>query len=72
VPRDGEVEGFELMGVEEVRVGLAEGRFKPNSSLVLVDFLVRHGVLTPENESDYVEIVGRLHRRLEFPMPCLG
>jgi hypothetical protein len=69
VPRDGEVEGFELMGVEEVRVALAEGRFKPNCSVVLLDFLVRHGVLTPENESDYVEIVSRLHRRLEFPMP---
>lgn len=68
-PRDGEVEGFELMGTEEVREALRRGEFKPNTALVMLDFFVRHGVLTPENEPDYVEIVARLHRRLPFPGP---
>lgn len=35
--------------------------------LVLLSFFVRRGILTPENEPDYIEIVSRLHRRLEFP-----
>lgn len=34
---------------------------------VLIDFFIRHGILTPENEPDYIEIVARLHRRFEFP-----
>jgi hypothetical protein len=32
----------------------------------LVDFLIRHGIITPENEPDFVEISMRLHRRLPF------
>jgi len=66
-PSDDEVEEFRLMSVQEVREGLAKGEFKPNCALVLLDFFVRHGILTAENEEDYVEIVARLHRRLEFP-----
>ncbi|KAL4893778.1 NUDIX hydrolase domain-like protein [Aspergillus ambiguus] len=67
-PADDEVEEFRLWGVEEVVAALRRGEFKPNSAVVVVDFLVRHGVLTPENEPDYIEIVTRLHRRLEFPL----
>lgn len=68
-PRGGEAEGFELMGTEEVREALRRGNFKPNTALVMPDFFVRHGVLTPENEPDYVQTVARLHRRLPFPGP---
>lgn len=63
-PGDDEVEGFVLMGVEEVKVKMLKGEFKPNSSLVMLDFLVRHGVVTEENEGGYVDVVGRLRRRL--------
>ena len=66
-PGDDEVEGFSLMGVEEMKEALARGEFKPNCALVLLDFFVRHGLLTYENERDYVEIVARLHRLLELP-----
>lgn len=66
-PADGEVSEFYLWGVEAVQAALGRGEFKPNCAVVLVDFLVRHGVLTAENEADYVEIVARLHRRLPFP-----
>lgn len=67
VPNDDEVEGFTLMGVEDVKEALARGEFKPNCALVLLDFFVRHGVLTFDNERNYVDIVARLHRLLELP-----
>ena len=68
-PGDNEVEDFYLWTVEEVQRALARGEFKPNCALVLLDFFVRHGILTQGNEKDYIEIVSRLHRRLEFPTP---
>jgi 8-oxo-dGTP pyrophosphatase MutT (NUDIX family) len=66
-PGDDEVEEFYLWGVEEVQEAMRRGEFKPNCALVVLDFLVRHGILTTENERDYIEIVSRLHRKLEFP-----
>lgn len=45
---------------------MAEGQFKPNCAMVLLDFFVRHAILTPDNEADYAEIVSRLHRKLPF------
>ncbi|KAH7355291.1 thiamine pyrophosphokinase-related protein-like protein [Rhexocercosporidium sp. MPI-PUGE-AT-0058] len=68
-PCDGEVEEFFLWGVEEVREALGRGEFKPNCAMVMLDFFVRWGFLTKENEGDYEEIVRRLHRDLEFPGP---
>ncbi|KAI2629570.1 NUDIX hydrolase domain-like protein [Hypoxylon sp. NC1633] len=68
-PKDGEVAAFYLWTVDEVKEKLAEGRFKPNCALVLVDFFVRRGIITRENEPDYDEIVSRLHRKLPFPGP---
>jgi isopentenyldiphosphate isomerase len=45
---DGEVESFRLMPVEEVmEVVRTTDEFKPNCSLVVLDFLVRHGILEP-------------------------
>ncbi|KAJ4316450.1 hypothetical protein N0V94_005441 [Neodidymelliopsis sp. IMI 364377] len=66
-PGDDEVEEFYLWSVEEVQEAMKRGEFKPNCSLVVLDFLVRHGILTEANEKDFIEIVSRLHRRLEFP-----
>ena len=65
-PNDDEVESFQLWPVEKVQKAMAEAQFKPNCALVLLDFFVRHSILTPENEKDYVDIVSRLHRRLPF------
>lgn len=67
-PSDDEVEGFELKTVEETKQALRDGEFKPNCALVLIDFFVRHGIITAEDEG-FIEVVARLHRRLEFPMP---
>lgn len=66
-PGDNEVEDFFLWTVEEVKQSLADGQFKPNCAVVLLDFFIRHGILTGENEPDYVEIVSRIHRKLPFP-----
>ncbi|KAL1587485.1 hypothetical protein WHR41_03823 [Cladosporium halotolerans] len=65
-PSDDEVEAFELMTIDETKVALRNGEFKPNCAVVLLDFFVRHGILTSDDEG-YIEIVARLHRRLEFP-----
>ncbi|KAF1956041.1 thiamine pyrophosphokinase-related protein-like protein [Byssothecium circinans] len=66
-PGDDEVEEFYLWGIEEVQAAMAKGEFKPNCGLVMIDFFIRHGILTAENEKDYIEIVTRLHRKFEFP-----
>lgn len=64
---DKEVERFELMDVEQVQAALVANKFKPNCALVIVDFFIRHGIITAENEKDYIEISARLHRNPEFP-----
>lgn len=64
---DSEVKEFYLMTVDEVKAGLARGEFKTNSALVMIDFFVRHGIITQENEENYAEILARLHRRLPLP-----
>lgn len=67
-PKDGEVEEFYLMTVEEVTKAMMDGEFKPNCCLVMLDFFVRHGIITAENEEDYLDIVMGLRRKLPMPM----
>lgn len=69
-PGDDEVEKFELMGVAEVRRRMEDGEFKPNVCAVMIDFLMRHGVVTPEAEGEgaYVDISTRLRRNLPVPL----
>ncbi|KAI7785852.1 thiamine pyrophosphokinase-related protein [Diaporthe eres] len=67
-PKDGEVEEFYLMTVEEVIKAMTGGEFKPNCCLVMLDFFVRHGIITSENEKDYLDIVTGLRRKLPMPM----
>ena len=66
-PGDDEVSNFYLWDVEQVKGALARAEFKTNSALVMIDFLMRHGSITPEDEKDYAEISARMHRRLPFP-----
>lgn len=59
---DGEVESFHLWPIEEVAELVRETReFKFNCNLVVIDFLVRHGIIGPE-DPDYLEILRGLHR----------
>ncbi|KAH9984843.1 NUDIX hydrolase domain-like protein [Russula vinacea] len=57
-PMDGEVESFKLMSIDEV--------VSCPYCKVLIDFLVRHGYLTPENEPRYLEINQRLHGQFDI------
>lgn len=60
---DGEVESFALMEVDEVMARIRDTRdFKANVNLVILDFLIRHGVLCPDNEPDYAAIAHGLKR----------
>ena len=65
-PVDDDIQSFELFGVEQVKQAMRSGQFKPSCATVMIDFFVRHGLITPENEPEYIEIVARLHRRLPF------
>ena len=65
-PHDDEVDCFYSMSVEELKAALLRGEFKPDSAAILVHFLIIHGIVTAENEKDYVEINMRLHRMLPF------
>ncbi|KAJ5637412.1 NUDIX hydrolase domain-like protein [Penicillium lividum] len=63
-PVDGDVHAFHLMNIQEAKVAMLDGKFKPASANVLLDFMVRHGLITAEEEPAYTEIVSRLHRKL--------
>ncbi|CAO3621391.1 unnamed protein product [Cunninghamella blakesleeana] len=68
-PKDGEVECFYLWTLDEVKQSILNGDWKPNCSLVALEFMMRQGYITADEEPDYVEISNRLHRKLEFPSP---
>ncbi len=58
VNTDGETEEFYLWSIKEladhVRGG---GNFKFNCNLVIIDFLIRHGYIDPDEEIDYEQLV---------------
>lgn len=68
-PNDSEVEEFYLWSVEECVEHLLRAEFKPNCALVMLDFFIRRGILTVDNESSFAEIRRRIHRDLPFPGP---
>jgi hypothetical protein len=54
------VDEFMLWPLERVASAIATSQdYKPNVCLVVIDFLVRHGLLAPE-EPGYVQLVGSL------------
>ncbi|KAJ3031699.1 UNVERIFIED_CONTAM: hypothetical protein HDU68_001216 [Siphonaria sp. JEL0065] len=69
VCQDGEVHGFELMSLAQVRVCLLKGEFMPESGLCVIDFMIRHGFIDPSIEPGYMEIASGLRRSLPFPGP---
>lgn len=61
-PNDGEVESFTLMHYEEIADIVQNTReFKDNSALVIIDFFIRHNLLTP-NDPDYLKIITSLRQ----------
>ncbi|KAK6904942.1 hypothetical protein L486_02589 [Kwoniella mangroviensis CBS 10435] len=68
-PHDDEVESFALLTIPELIEALHSGDMKPNCGLIYVDFLIRHGLITPENEPNFLEISWRMRRTLQVAMP---
>ena len=63
VNTDGEIDKFELWPIDRVAERVRDSfDFKFNCNLAIIDFLIRHGILKPENEPDYVDIVMGLRR----------
>jgi 8-oxo-dGTP pyrophosphatase MutT (NUDIX family) len=61
-PVDGEIESFVLLPIAEVaRLVAQTSEFKFNCNLVVIDFLVRHGVIPPD-DPDYLAIVAGLRQ----------
>lgn len=60
--QDGEIAGFQLMHVDEALHLIKEGdSFKFNVSLVILDFAIRHGVISPDSEPNYEAMMSGLH-----------
>ena len=58
---DGEVESFALVpAVEVLRLLRESEEFVYDVALVNIDFLIRHGVVTPQREPDYLEVLSGL------------
>lgn len=64
--QDGEVAGFELIPVSELIHRLrSSDEFMYDISLVLIDFLIRHGFIGPE-DMDYLPLIAGLRRPISF------
>uniref|UniRef100_A0A3Q1EXP5 Thiamin pyrophosphokinase 2 n=2 Tax=Acanthochromis polyacanthus TaxID=80966 RepID=A0A3Q1EXP5_9TELE len=61
---DGEVQEFYLLPIDKVKELLANGDFKPNSAMVVLDFLIRLSFIEPDTEPCYQEFVTGLHQTL--------
>ena len=64
-----EIDHYELMPMAKVlKLARTTTRFKFNVGLVIIDFAIRQGLITPENEPDFERIVAGLHER---PQPLV-
>ena len=58
---DGEIDDFYLWPLDRVTETVRDGdEFKFNCALVVIDFLIRHGHIGPE-EPDYMALIDGLH-----------
>jgi isopentenyldiphosphate isomerase len=67
-PVDGEVDEFQLLSLDVVMKMVLAEEFKPEAMLVVVDFLMRHGMIEPDMEG-YDQIQMLLKTALPFPGP---
>lgn len=59
-PEDGEVESFHLLPIEEVAKLISEtNEIKENCNIVMLDFLVRHGFVQPD-QPGYLQLLAGL------------
>ena len=67
-PRDSKVGGFQWMSVKDVLVALKAGKFKPNSALVMIKFLIDRGVIEKEGE-DIQKLADGLKQSVFLDLP---
>ena len=54
------------MTVDQVKEAVTTTKFKNNCAGVTIDFLIRHGLVNPDNTPDYTEILNLLHTAHPF------
>lgn len=67
---DNEVESFHLYNVDELKRIIVTEDFKLTSSLVALDFLVRHGYLNCDDEPNYIKLLETVHSPLHYHHPA--
>ncbi|KAI7863649.1 NUDIX hydrolase domain-like protein [Spinellus fusiger] len=68
-PQDEEVESFYLWPLDKVKKTILQGLWKVNSAMVAIEFLMRYGAITRDNDPYYADIDAYLHRDHGFPAP---
>ncbi|GIY33831.1 uncharacterized protein YJR142W [Caerostris extrusa] len=63
---DNEVESFHLLSIDELKRVIVTDDFKLTSSVVTLDFLVRHGYLNCDDEPNYIKLLETLHTPLHY------
>ncbi|KAK0701286.1 NUDIX hydrolase domain-like protein [Lasiosphaeris hirsuta] len=63
-PYDMEALDIRLYSIAETKKTLDDGEFTPANACLVLDFFIRHGLVTYENEDNYNRIITRLHRSL--------
>ena len=62
--RDGEVDEFLCLPLDEIaRLVRDSDAFKQNSAVVVIDYLIRHGYLKPDDTPDYPALCRGIHHR---------
>ncbi|XP_065288505.1 uncharacterized protein [Dermacentor albipictus] len=61
---DNEVDNFYLMAIPEVKNLVLSEEFKITSCPILLDFLVRHHFLSPDDEPNYCQLMDTVHMPL--------
>jgi len=61
---DGEVGAFYSFTIDEIKQKIVTPEYKPNCALIVLDFLIRKGIITAENEPRYLEILSGMHTDL--------
>ena len=67
-PIDGEVDSFHLLDEKQVTEKLINHEFTPESSAVILDFMIRHGKIDADTEP-LIAIMDQIHVSFPFPYP---
>jgi hypothetical protein len=58
----------QALTIPEVLQALHSGKYKEMAALATIDFLIRHGFITAENEPNYLEVAWRCRRALHVAL----